>query len=236
MAGHSKWNNIKHRKAASDSKKGKVFTKHAKFITLAAKQGGDANMNPLLRAAIDAAKAENVPNDNIDRAIKKGTGELKDDTVIEECFYDAFGPGGVAILIHVLTDNKNRSVTNVKKILNKRGGRFADAGSVAWMFKKKGLIRCQGDAEAVTLEAIDAGAEDVLEEDGLISVYTAPEDLMKIRSALSGVESAELIYDADTKVTLRADSAEFAQLQNLIDALEEDEDVAEVFLNAEIED
>jgi YebC/PmpR family DNA-binding regulatory protein len=240
MARHSKWHNIKHRKAASDSKRGKVFTRHAKLITISAKQGGgDPEMNPLLRSAIDSAKEDNVPNDNIERAIKKGTGELKDDIIIEEIYYNAFGPAGVALYIEVLTDNKNRAITNVKNILNKRGGRFADSGSVGWMFKKRGLITIDlrgKNQEELELMAIDAGADDIQTEDDLMFVYTKPEQLMKVRLALGAGKSAELIYDADNKVLVKKDSPEFEQLSELIEYLEEDEDVSNVYVNAEIVD
>ncbi len=244
MAGHSKWHNIKHRKAASDSKRGKIFTKHAKLITVAARSGGgDPDMNPLLRAAIDSAKMDNVPNDNIERAIKKGTGELKDDTVIEELMYDAFGPAGSAIYIQVLTDNRNRSITNVKNVLNKKGGRWADSGSVAWMFKKRGWLQIEigeRNKEEMELQAIDCGADDVIDEDELLTVFTKPEDLMNVKQCLTNssvkVVQADIIYDAENKVEIKKDSPEMQQLQTLLEFLEDDEDVSNVYVNAEIVD
>ncbi len=239
MARHSKWHNIKHRKAAADAKKGKVFTRHAKLIAIAARSGGpDPEMNPLLRAAIDNAKAANLPNDNIERAIKKGAGEGKNGANYEAIDYDAFGPGGVAILIQVLTDNRNRALTNIKNILNKNGGRFVDSGSVSWMFRKKGVIEVMEGKlppDEMELQLIDAGAENVEVMEGGWRVITAYEDLALVKQNLSkaGVEivSAEIVKIADNVIELADDAKEAEELLNLVDLLEEDDDVDQVFTN-----
>ncbi|MBD3269922.1 YebC/PmpR family DNA-binding transcriptional regulator [Candidatus Peregrinibacteria bacterium] len=244
MAGHSKWHNIKHKKAASDAKRGKIFTKHARMITIAAKQGGDINMNPLLKAAVDAAKVDNVPNENIDRAIKKGTGELKDDTIIEELFYDAFGPAGSVLFIEVLTDNKNRSLTNIKKILNKKGGRFADSGSVAWMFKKRGLINAKclaEEKEDLEIISIEAGADEIVFEDDIVNIFTIPEDLMHVKSELEAqgvkINTVEIVYDAkENRVSISRDSEAYESFETLMEALDEDEDVSNIYTNVDVED
>ncbi|MBD3328154.1 YebC/PmpR family DNA-binding transcriptional regulator [Candidatus Peregrinibacteria bacterium] len=243
MAGHSKWHNIKHKKAAQDAKMGKIFTKHAKLIQIAASQGGgDPTMNPALRAAVENAKADNVPTANIERAIKKGTGEGKDASQISEVLYEAFGPSGTAFYIETLTDNKNRTITNVKIILNKKGGTFGAAGSVGYLFNKKGIIEIpiseQNEKEELELAAIDAGAEDVETTEEFMVVYTDPQDLMKVKDQLMRrsiqVKSAELSYMPVNYVEIK--NAEDAQkVINLIESLEEDEDVSTVYTNANID-
>lgn len=241
MSGHSKWANIKHRKAAGDSKRGKVFTKHAKLIAIAAKNGGDPEMNPLLRTAIENARAVNLPRENIERAIKKGTGELKDGANFEEIIYDGFGPGGVALYIQTLTDNKNRTLGNLKVLLNKNGGSLGEAGSVGWMFKKMGLIKINlqtntKQAEEIELLAIDKGAIDikVLEEE--IEIYTDPVELMKIKTELEKegliINSAEMTYVAANVVDIEENSETFERLVKVFDLLEDDEDVSNIFWNA----
>jgi len=254
MSGHSKWHSIKHKKAATDAKRGKIFTKHAKLVAVAARTGGDPNMNPSLRAAIDNARAENMPMENIERAIKKGTGESKDSAKIEEVMYEGFGPGGTALFIESLTDNRNRTISSLKTIMGKKGGTIGEAGSVGYLFQRKGLIVIpvggEGDAKSgqvsndmpadeLELAAIDAGADDVVRFDDEIHVFTHWQQLMKVRSSLeeAGVKSrsAELIYvpDAEIEVT---DEKIAQQILNLIDALEEDDDVSTVFTNATIND
>jgi len=253
MSGHSKWANIKHRKAAGDAKKGKIFTKHAKWVALAARSGGDPVMNHALRAAIDNARAENMPRENIERAIKKGTGELKGEAVIEEVFYEGFGPGGTAIYIQTMTDNKNRTFGNLKVMMNKNDGRMGEAGSVGWMFKKLGLILVVvgtlGRAEEVELSAIDAGAADVkvaddVDENGevknnkIVEVYTDPTELFKVKAALESggvvTKSAVITYVPSVEVEMREGSEEFHQLMKLLEIIENDEDVGEIYSNAKI--
>jgi YebC/PmpR family DNA-binding regulatory protein len=240
MAGHSKWANIKHRKGAADAKRGKIFTKYAKLITIAAQSGGDPIMNPSLRAAIDKAKEHNVPNDNITRAIKRGTGELKDGNIIEEVTYEGFGPGGVALIIECLTDNRNRSVASVRNILNKEGGRPGDSGCVAWMFERKGVIQLEnnGNKEDLELKVIDAGAEDVAWDDDILQVYVSVDNFEQYKKALPEdikIISSGLEMVPKTKTTIdTVDNAE--KLLKLLDLLNEDEDVSEVWENSDISD
>lgn len=242
MSGHSKWHSIKHKKAAEDAKKGKIFTKHAKLIAIAARGGGDPVMNPSLRLAIDNARAENMPRENIDRAIKKGTGEGKDAIVMEEIFYEGFGPGGAALYIETLTDNRNRTLTNVKHIFTKHGGNFGSAGTVGYLFKKRGVIdinvaEAGKSADDIELAAIDAGAEDVISDGETMTVYTEPTVVMKAKAALEAagvkVVSASQTYVPQTNVKIE-DLEVARQLLKLIDLIEEDEDVSEVFSNFDI--
>lgn len=242
MSGHSKWHSIKHKKAAEDAKKGKIFTKHAKLIAIAARGGGDPVMNPALRLAIDNARAENMPRENIERAIKKGTGEGKDAVVMEEIFYEGFGPGGAALYIETLTDNRNRTLTNVKHIFTKHGGNFGSAGTVGYLFKKKGVINISvaeagKKEEEIELAAIDAGADDVVSDGDLVTIYTEPTAVMKVKASLEGagikVSSASQTYIPQTNVKI--EDAEVArQLLKLVDLIEEDEDVSEVHSNFDI--
>lgn len=242
MSGHSKWSTIKHKKASTDKKRGKVFTKHAKLIAVAARNGGDPDHNPGLRAAIDNARAENVPVDNIERAIKKGSGEGKDAVVMEEIFYEGFGPGGAALYIETLTDNRNRTLTNVKHIFTKNDGNFGSAGTVGYLFKKKGVIRINlaeagKNTDEVELAAIDAGAEDVMNEGESMTIYTEPTDVMKAKNALEAaglkVASASQTYVPQTNVQI-SELETAKQLLKLIELIEEDEDVSEVFSNFDI--
>lgn len=244
MSGHSKWHSIKHKKAAEDAKKGKIFTKHAKLIAIAARGGGDPVMNPALRLAIENGRAENMPRENIERAIKKGTGEGKDAVVMEEIFYEGFGPGGAALYVETLTDNRNRTLTNVKFCFTKNGGNFGSAGTVGYLFKKKGVI-CVAladtgrGADEIELSAIDAGAEDVLNDGESLIIYTEPTAVMKARAALEagGVKVASAAQTYVPQTTVKIDDLETArQLLKLIDLIEEDEDVSEVFSNFEIDD
>jgi len=242
MSGHSKWHSIKHKKAAEDAKKGKIFTKHAKLIAIAARGGGDPVMNPALRLAIDNARAENMPRENIDRAIKKGTGEGKDAVVMEEIFYEGFGPGGAALYIETLTDNRNRTLTNVKHVFTKHGGNFGSAGTVGYLFKKKGVINVAlkeagKSSEEIELAAIDAGAEDVVSDNETMTIYTEPTTVMKARAALEAagvkVSSASQTYVPQTSVQI-SDPEVAKQLLKLIELIEEDEDVSEVYSNFDI--
>ncbi len=239
MSGHSKWATIKHAKGAADAKRGQLFTKFIKEISIAAKMGGgDPATNPRLRTAVLKARAANMPKDNIERAIKKGTGELGA-VNYEELLYEGYGPGGVAVLVEVLTDNKNRTAASVRNIFTKSGGNLGATGSVAYMFNRKGVI--EYDAEVVSEEAImeaalEAGAEDIATEDGVITVTTDPNDFASVLEALQekGFESvsAAVSMVPDTYVALDADTTQKAL--KMIDKLEEDDDVQTVSSNIEI--
>lgn len=239
MSGHSKWATIKHAKGASDAKRGQLFTKFIKEISIAARMGGgDPSSNPRLRTAMLKARAANMPKDNIERAIKKGTGELGG-SVFEEKIYEGYGPGGVAVLVEVLTDNNNRAAANVRNIFSKSGGNLGATGSVSYMFNRKGVI--EYDAEAVNedelMEAgLEAGAEDIAAEDGVITVTTDPADFEKVLEFLQGKGyesvSAEISMVPDTYSSLDADTTR--KVLKLIDRLEEDDDVQNVYSNIDI--
>ena len=239
MSGHSKWHTIKHKKGLADAKRGQMFTKLIKEISVAARMGGgDAEANPRLRNALLKARAANMPKDNIDRAIKKGTGELEG-VSYEEILYEAYGPGGVAILIDILTDNKNRAAAEIRNLLNKGGGNLGGAGSVAYQFKRKGLITYDASKykeDDVLAVAIDAGAEDVSADADSIEVKTTPEDFEAVVKAMEakGFEHtmAEIVRVADQTVTLDKDKTEKAL--RLVENLEEHEDVQNVATNLEI--
>ena len=239
MSGHSKWSSIKHKKAATDAKRGKIFTKLIKEITVAARMGGgDIDANPRLRAAIQAAKSENMPKDNIERAIKKGTGELEG-VSYEESIYEGYGPGGAAVLIESLTDNKNRTVADIRHIFSKAGGNMGESGCVAWMFDKKGYIAVENkavDEEALMEAALDAGADDIREDDSNFEVITAPEDFEAVKAA---IDSASIPYIV-AEVTMLPQSTTFLkgkeaeQMVKLMEALEDCDDVQKVYTNADI--
>ena len=239
MSGHSKWSSIKHKKAATDAKRGKIFTKLIKEITVAARMGGgDVEANPRLRSAIQAAKSENMPKDNIERAIKKGTGELEG-VSYEESIYEGYGPGGAAVLIESLTDNKNRTVADIRHIFSKAGGNMGESGCVAWMFDKKGYIAIENravDEEALMEAALDAGAEDIREDDSNFEVITAPEDFEAVKTA---IDSAAIPYIV-AEVTMLPQSTTFLkgkeaeQMVKLMEALEDCDDVQKVYTNADI--
>jgi len=242
MAGHNKWSKVKRFKAVVDAKRGKIFSKFSKEITLAAKSGGgNADMNPRLRSAIIAAKAQNMPNDNIDRAVKKGTGELAG-AALEEIMYEGYGPGGAAFLIEVVTDNRNRSAQDLRVLLSKNNGTFADAGSVAYQFTRRGEIRIdKGDIteDQMMERALEAGAEDILDSDDEWIVYTAVDQLFNVgnclRDAGMSPKSQNLIYQASTTVTV--DDPEAArQLVKLYDALDDYDDTQNLHYNFEIPD
>jgi YebC/PmpR family DNA-binding regulatory protein len=242
MSGHSKWSTIKHKKAAADAKRGKVFSKLSKEITIAAKEGGgDADMNPRLRSAILAAKAVNMPNDNIDRAVKKGTGELPG-VSYEEVVYEGYGPAGVGLIIEVLTDNRNRAAGEVRSTLDKRGGTLAGSGAVAWQFSKKGYIavgKDKTDEETLFLAVTDAGAEDMQTGEDAYEITTPYDELEAVRKALEEADiepdSAELTMLPESSVTITSEK-EAAALLRLIDALEELDDVQNVYANFDIDD
>jgi YebC/PmpR family DNA-binding regulatory protein len=241
MSGHSKWSTIKRKKAALDAKRGKLFTKLIKEITIAARQGGgDPSGNPRLRLAVDNAKAANMPMDNIERAIKKATGELEG-VVYTELTYEGYGPGGVAILVEAATDNKNRTVAEVRHLFNKHGGSLGETGSVAWMFDKKGIITlpAQGKTEDDIMEIVlDAGADDISEEEGYFEVTTEVENFEAVRRALVDagleLENASLQWIAKNTVDVAGETAE--KVMKLIDALEDNDDVQNVYSNANFTD
>lgn len=241
MSGHSKWATIKRKKDVTDSKRGKIFTQHAKMIALAAQQGGgDPSMNPSLRAAIDRAKLDNVPNANIERSIKKGTGELKEGEAISELTYEGYGPGGVAFYVQVVTDNKNRAVSNVRALFTKHGGNLGGPGSVAWMFEQKGVIEMKAGGKPkddVELAVIEAGADDIGIDGETVTVYTKFTDLMAVKKALEAagfkIERAEIDF-ISKNTTAVADAETAGKVLRLFDALEEDEDVTHVSMNADI--
>lgn len=245
MSGHSKWSSIKHKKGAADAKRGKIFTKHAKLIEIAAREGGggDPAMNPSLKTAIDNAKADNVPNNNIDRAVKKGTGELKGAQTVE-VIYEAYGPGGAACIIECLTDNTNRTLSNVRATIEKKGGKWAESGSVMYMFDKKGIVIGNGESgmgnrDELELELIDAGAEDIEWDDDIVTVTTDGASWPKARDTLKqhGVEVQEAGLKYVAKQTAPITDAETAQkLMDYIDEIELDEDVSEVHTNADMSD
>lgn len=243
MGGHSHWAGIKHKKAIIDAKRGKVWTKISREITIAAKMGGgDPNGNPRLRRAIDDAKAANMPAENTKRAIQKGTGEIPG-AVYEELTYEGYGPGGVAILVEVTTDNRNRTGSEVGTIFTKNGGNKGEAGCVAWMFKPQGLIRVKKssvkDEDSFISHALDAGAEDVSTDDPeYCDVITAPLGLEKAKETLTKegyeIESATSIMKPDNTITL--DEVTASKVMTLIDALEDNDDVKNVHANFDIPD
>jgi YebC/PmpR family DNA-binding regulatory protein len=238
MSGHNKWSTIKHKKGAADAKRGKVFTKLIKEITVAARIGGaDPLGNPRLRTAIDKAKGENMPKDNIDRAIKKGTGDM-DGVTYEETTYEGYGPGGVAVLVEVMTDNRNRTVSDVRSIFSKCNGNMGEAGCVSWIFSKKGLIvfSRENDFDKLFEAALEAGADDVSDEEEQIEVLTDPANFIEVREALerSGFkyESAEVTMIPQTMVKLEGKQAE--GMLKLMERLEDNDDVQNVYANFDI--
>ncbi len=241
MSGHSKWHSIRHKKGAADAKRGKIFTRHAKLITIAAQQGGgDPEMNPSLRLAIEKAKAENMPNDNITRAVKRGTGELKDGALIMEVSYEGYGPNGIAIMISCLTDNKNRTVASLRSILSKNGGSMGESGCVGWMFHKKGVLTVDlsgKNEEELELLAIDAGAEDVAVDGDILEISTALDDFEVVKKNLeeNGVEftSADLTLVPENTIAIESEE-DARKILRLIELLEEDDDVNEVYSNFDI--
>jgi len=242
MSGHSKWANIKHRKGAADARRGKVFTKLIKEITVAARMGGgDINANPRLRRAVDTAKTENMPKDNIARAIKKGTGEIAGE-VYEEILYEGYGPGGVAVLVECMTDNRNRTVADIRHYFTKSNGNLGESGCVAWMFDKKGLILI--DKGSISEEdlmelALEAGAEDVVEEENEFQVITTPESFDDVREALEKAEvtpleaSVSMVPQNTVEVT---EEKPAKALLKLLENLEDHDDVQNVHANFDIDD
>jgi YebC/PmpR family DNA-binding regulatory protein len=239
MSGHSKWATTKHKKAATDAKRGKIFTKIGKEITVAAKLGGgDIDGNPRLRTAVAKAKGVSMPAENIKRAIQKGTGELPGVTY-EEVTYEGYGPGGVAVIAEVMTDNRNRTVSEVRNIFSKAGGNMGEAGCVSWMFHKKGYLvvsRAKADEDKLMTLALDAGAEDMQVEDDNFVITTAPGDYEKVKKSLEDagtpLEAAELTMIPQTYVKL--DGKEAQQMLRLVETLEDNDDVQNVYANFDI--
>lgn len=242
MSGHSKWSTIKRKKGANDAKRGKIFTRLIKEITVAARGGGgDPEGNPRLRSAIATAKSENMPKDNIARAIKKGTGEIAGE-VYDEILYEGYGPGGVAVLVNCMTDNKNRTVADIRHYFSKNNGNLGESGCVAWMFEQRGLI--QIDKEGVTEDdlmdlALEAGADDVIEEETEFQVLTAPEDFNDVRDALEAAEpkvlEAEITMIPKNTVDVTEEKVAKALLR-LLELLEDHDDVQGVHANFDIDD
>ncbi|OIO54048.1 MAG: YebC/PmpR family DNA-binding transcriptional regulator [Alphaproteobacteria bacterium CG_4_10_14_0_2_um_filter_63_37] len=240
MAGHSKWANIKHRKGAQDAKRGKVFTRVIKEITVAARSGGgDPASNPRLRSALANARSVNVSKDTVEKAIKRGTGEIEG-AQYEEVTYEGYGPGGVAVIVEALTDNRNRTTPEVRHAFSKCGGNMGESNSVAWMFGRKGIIAMgEGVDEETLMEvALEAGASDVLEEDGTFRVVTEPADLETVREAIEAaglsIEEAKAEMVPDNTVEISGKQAD--QVLRLLDMLEENDDVQNVYANFDLSD
>ncbi len=239
MSGHSKWSTIKHKKAAKDARRGKLFTKFIKEITVAARMGGgDAATNPRLRTAVQTARDNSMPNDNIERAIKKGTGELEG-VSYEEVSYEGYGPGGAAFLVQAWTDNRNRTVSDIRRLFSKHGGSLGETGCVAWMFDSKGLIVVSRDAveeEALLGLALEAGAEDVTESDDVFEVLTRPEDFAAVRESLENGKVPMLSAEVTMipKNTMKLGEREAEQTLSLTEDLEDLDDVQSVAANFDI--
>lgn len=242
MSGHSKWAGIKHKKAKVDAQRGKVFTKLIREITMAARQGGsgDPGMNPRLRTAIATAKAANMPADNIERAVKKGTGELPG-VNYEEITYEGYGPAGVAVLVEVVTDNRNRTASEIRALFGKHGGNLGEVGCVSWMFNKKGYITVEAkktDEETLMAVALDAGAEDMkLDEDGeFFEIFTAPPDLEKVKEAVlkAGIEVTVAQLDMIPQSYIKLEGKAAQQMLKLMEVLEDQDDTQNVYANFDI--
>jgi YebC/PmpR family DNA-binding regulatory protein len=239
MSGHNKWSTIKHKKGAADAKRGKMFSKLIKEITIAARTGGgDPDGNPRLRTAINAARAANMPKDNVDRAVKRGTGEIEG-TSYEEIIYEGYGPGGVAVLVEALTDNKNRTVSEIRHIFDKYNGNLGESGCVAWIFEKKGIVvvSAEGLNEDVVMElALDVGAQDVKMEGDTFEITTEPGDFEGVRTAAEDkgwkIELAEVTMVPQNNVKLDGKKAE--QMLKMMDALDDHDDLQRVFANFDI--
>jgi YebC/PmpR family DNA-binding regulatory protein len=242
MSGHSKWAGIKHKKAAVDAKRGKLFGKLARAITVAAREGGgDPEHNATLAQAIVKAKDANMPHDNIDRAIKKGTGAGSDSETFHHLTYEGYGPNGVAVYITVLTDNKNRTAADIRYTFDRCGGKLGTDGSVSWIFERKGVIFVDAegrDEEEVMMAAIDAGAEDVLSEGDTFEIHTGPTDFMTVRAALeaAGIQYSSAELTMIPKNTVALSESDARKTLRLLDALEDNDDIQEVYANFDIPD
>ena len=242
MSGHSKWSTIKRKKGAEDAKRGKIFTRLARDIMLAARSGGgDPGANPALRTSIEKARAANMPKDNIERAVKKGTGELEGGNV-EEVTYEAYGPHGIPILIQCLTDNRNRTLADVRKVFNRQGGNMAEAGAVSWMFDMKGYITLEHqqdqDPDEFFMLAVDAGAEDVEIGDDIFEIYTNPSDLHTVSIALTdaGLKLTDAQLSQIPKNEIELGPKETVQVMNIVETLEDLDDVQQVYSGLAITD
>ena len=240
MSGHSKWSSIKHKKAATDAKRGKLFTKLARDVTMAARSGADPDMNPALRLAIQKARDSNMPNANIDRAIQRAVGG-GDGAMLEEITYEGYAPGGTAVLIQAITDNRNRTVADIRATLTRGGGAMAESGAVAWQFDLRGLIAVEvgeADPDEIQLVAIEAGADDVSADGDIVEVITDPGDLEGVRASLTEggyqVNSSEIAQIPKTRIT--PDDNVAGQALRLLDALDELDDVSRVYSNVDFSD
>lgn len=242
MSGHSKWATIKRQKGVADARRGQLFTKLGRELSIAAREGGpDPDANFRLRLVIEKAKEANMPKENIERAIQRGAGLTKGEAALEEIIYEGYGPEGTALLVSALTDNRNRSVAEVRRVFTRHGGNLGENGCVAWLFDRKGYLTLEvgdGDPEELALMAIDAGAEDVREDADTVEVYTAPQDLQKVRDALAAanvrIGSAELVWVP--KTTMQLGDKGTLQNMSLIEDLEELDDVLNVYSNLDISD
>lgn len=239
MSGHSKWSTIKRKKGAADAKRGKIFTKIIRELTVAARQGGgDPNANPRLRTAVDKAKAANMPQDNVTRAIKKGTGELEG-TIYEEHIYEGYGPGGAAIIIEIMTDNRNRTISEVRNILTKNNGNLGETGCVSWVFEKRGMIhfdkKIASEDQLMEL-ALEAGAEDLRDEEDTWDVLTAPQNFEEVKKRLleKKLEPTGSEITMVPKNTVNLTGAEAEKMLKLMEALEDHDDVQNVYSNFDI--
>lgn len=240
MSGHSKWANIKNRKEAMDKKKGNVFSKMAKLIEIAARKGGDPEKNPTLRLTIEKARSFNMPNENVVRAIKKGSGENKEGGQLEEGIYEAYGPEGSQLIIETITDNKNRTLSDVRHILTEHGGRLAESGSVKWNFNQMGTIIvdkskvASQSKEELELKMIDAGAEDIRWREDVLEIYAKPENLEKLKEAIKRqnieIEESGLGWVPKNEIEIKEPQAK-KQIETLFDELDENDDVKDIFSN-----
>ena len=241
MSGHSKWSSIKHKKAATDAKRGKIYTKLIKEITVAARAGGgDLDTNPRLRTAVANAKAQNMPNDTIERGIQKGTGQLPG-VDYEEITYEGYGPKGVAIIVEVVTDNRNRSTADLRFILSKNGGNLGERGCVSWMFDKKGLLvvdKDKADEDELMMIALEADAEDVKAEDDSFEIITDPGDFESVKSAIDEAEIETVLAEVSMipQTTVKLEGEEALQLLKIMESLEDHDDVQNVYSNFDIPD
>ncbi len=237
MSGHSKWHSIKHKKAAEDAKRANIFTKLAKDIAVAARNGNDPETNFQLRMAIDKAKASNLPKENIERAIKRGSGQLGDGEQIEEIIYEAYGPEQIAMLIKVATDNKNRTLSEIKSLLQKNGGKFAEGGSVSWQFEQQGVLKIgieNKNLEKIELAIIESGAKNYQQKDGAVEVYTEVKDLQTIQEKLEKefvIKEANLKFLPKNQIKVSEESRE--KYNKLLNVLEENDDVVNIYDNME---
>jgi YebC/PmpR family DNA-binding regulatory protein len=243
MSGHSKWAQIKRKKGVTDTKRGQLFTRLARDITIAVREGGggDPENNFQLRLAMDKARTSNMPKDNIERAIKRGTGESAEGGQLEEVVYEGYGPGGAAILVQVVTDNRNRAASDVRRVFTRSGGNLAATGAVAWMFERKGVVTVEangGNPEDIELELIDLGADDVLVEGNLVEAYVDPHELRRMREEMQKrkipIENAEIMMNPKTRAAI--DPEHGIQTMKLIEQLEELDDVQKVTTNLDISD